>query len=99
MLVASIGESDGDSDYVKLAENSPTIPANTPYLAGHISKLEEMYKVAEGDLASPTVLFYRIDEIEILELNDAKTYPPGNHQYNGYILPVNIQPSPLQSPP
>ena len=38
-LVASIGESDGNSDYVKLEENSPTSLANTPDLTGHISEL------------------------------------------------------------
>ena len=48
--VASIGEWDGDSDYVELAENSPTILANKLDLAGHISKLEEMNKFAEGEL-------------------------------------------------
>ena len=37
MSVASIGESDGDSDYVESDENSPAIPANTLDLAGHIS--------------------------------------------------------------
>ena len=38
--VASIGEIDGDSCYVELYESSPTIPANTPDLEGHISELE-----------------------------------------------------------
>ena len=41
--VASVGESDGDSDYVDLAENSPTIPANTQDLEVHISEVEEMH--------------------------------------------------------
>ena len=50
MLVASIGESDGDSDYVELAKNSPTSPSNTLSLEGHISELEEMHEVAEGKL-------------------------------------------------
>ena len=45
-LVASTGESDGDSYYVESTENSPTIPANTPDIAGHIRKLEEMHEVA-----------------------------------------------------
>ena len=47
-----------------------------PNLAVHISALEEMHKVAEGDvvkLAGPTVLFSRIDEIEIPDLNNAET--------------------------
>ena len=37
--VASIGYSDGDLDYVELAKNSPTSPANTTDLAGHISEI------------------------------------------------------------
>ena len=39
-----------------------------PDLEGHISELEEIHKVAEGELvelAHPTVLFSRIDELEI----------------------------------
>ena len=39
-LVASIGESDDDSDYFESAKNSPMSPSNTPDLAGHISELE-----------------------------------------------------------
>ena len=50
MLVPSIGGSYGDLDYVKSAKNSPTRPANTPDLAGHISKLEAMHEVLEGEL-------------------------------------------------
>ena len=38
--VAIIGESDGDSDYVKSSKNSPMIPVNTLDLEGHISELE-----------------------------------------------------------
>ena len=77
-LVASIGESDGDSDYVESAENSPTSPANTPDLGGHISELEEMHEVVEGELdviAQPTVIFSRIEYLE--------TGLPENHQDNG----------------
>ena len=64
--MASIGESDGDSDYVESDEKSPTSPANTPDLTGHIGELEEMNEVAEGELvelAQPTVIFSRIDEL------------------------------------
>ena len=50
MSVASIGESDGDSDYVESAENSPTSPANTPDLEGHIIELEEMQKAEKENL-------------------------------------------------
>ena len=63
-LVASIGESNDDLDYVELAKNSPTSPSNTSDLEGHISELEEIHKVAEGNIvgiAQPMVLFYRID--------------------------------------
>ena len=35
--VASIGESNGDSDYVESAKNSPTSPDNTPDLERNIS--------------------------------------------------------------
>ena len=94
--VVSIRDTNGDSDYVKLAENSPTSPVNTPNLAGHISELEEMHKVVEGKLdaiAVPTVLFSRIDKLEIPELNDAETKQPENHQDNGATPPVNTQTS------
>ena len=50
MPVAIIGGIDGNSDYVKSAKNSPTSPANTPDLEGHISKLEAMHKVSEREL-------------------------------------------------
>ena len=99
---ASIGENDSDSDYVKSAENSPTSPANTPDLTGHISEPEEMHEVAGyyiGTIALPTVIFSRIDDLEIPELNDAETNPPENHQDNGAMPPVNTQPSLSHSPP
>ena len=48
--VASIGESDGNSDYVKSSENSPMRPASTLELEGHIGELEEMHKATEGKL-------------------------------------------------
>ena len=99
--MANIGESGGDSDYVESAKNSPTIPANTPDLEGHISEMEEMHKASEVDLvklAQPIVLFYRIDELKIPELDDAETELPENHQDNGATPPVNTQPSPLHSP-
>ena len=82
MLVASIGEGDGNSDYVDSAENSPTSPTNTSDLAGHIIELEAMHEVSEGELdtiALPTVLFSHTDELKISELADAKTDPPEKH--------------------
>ena len=40
------------------------------------------------------VLFSRIDELKIPELDNADTDPPENHQDNGATPPVNTQPSP-----
>ena len=91
-LVAIIVESDDNSDYAELAENSPMSPANTSDLEGHISKLEEIHEVVEGDLgaiAQPTVIFSHIKELKIPELNNAETKPPENHQDNGAMSPVN----------
>ena len=100
-LVASTGESDGDSDYVELTKNSPTSPANTPDLAGHISKLEEMHEVAESklvELTQPTVIFSRIDKLELPELDDAETDPSENLQENGATPPVLTHTSTPHSP-
>ena len=74
--MSSIGESDGDSDYVESSKNSPTIPANMPDLAGHISELVKMHEVAEGELdaiTQPIVLFSCIDEIKIPDLENSET--------------------------
>ena len=76
--------------------------SNTPNLEGHISELEGMHKVSEGELfklAQPTVIFSRIDEIEIPEINNAETYPPENHQDTGATPPVNTQTSLPRSHP
>ena len=99
--VESIGERDGDSDYVKSAENSSTSPANTLDLEGHINELEEMHEVVESELVKLTrltVIFFCIDELELPELDDAETNPPENHQDNDATPPVNNQPSPPNSP-
>ena len=56
--------------------------------------------MAEGELVKLTqltVLFFCIDELEIPELNNAKTNMPENHEENGTIPPVKTQPSPLHS--
>ena len=82
-MVESIGESDDNSYYVESAENLLTIPAITPDLTGHIRKMEEIHEVAEGkivELARATVLFSRIDKLEIPELNDADTDPLENYE-------------------
>ena len=76
-------------------------PANTPDLKGHISELYEMHEVAESKLiklAQPTVLLSRIDELKLLEIDDAKTNPPENHQDNGATPPVITKLSLLHSP-
>ena len=90
--MASIGGIDGNSDYVKLAKNPPTSPANTLDLAEHIIELEEMHEVAEGELekiSRPMVIFSHTNEIEIPELTNAETNPSENHQNNGATPPVN----------
>ena len=77
--MTSTGDSAGDSDYVESTENSPTSPANTPDLAGHISKLEKMHNIAESEIfkiAQPTVIFSCIDKLELPELDDADIEPP-----------------------
>ena len=95
-LVASTEESDGDSDYAKLTEDSPTNPANMPDLAGHIRKLEEMHKVAERNLvklARPTVIFSCIDDLKLPEIYNAETNPAENLQENGAMPLVRTQKS------
>ena len=102
MLAASFEGSDGNSDYVESEKNSPTIPDNTPDIAGHISELGGMHEIAEGELdttARPTVLFSHTDELEIQELAVAKTNPHENRQDDGAMTPVNTQFSPTHSSP
>ena len=60
-----------------------------------------MHDVMEGELDAieqPTVLFSRIDKIELPELANSDTNPLENYQDNGAMPPVNTQPSLLQSP-
>ena len=97
--MAIIGRVDSNSDYAA-AKNSPTSPAYTPDLAGHISELEKIHKFVEGNfdtIARPTVLSSHIDEIKIPYIDDDKTNPPENHQENDTMLLVNTHPSPLHS--
>ena len=59
MSISSIGEGDGESDYVKSSENSPTSLTNTPDLLVHIIELDEIHEVAESEifeLEQPMVL-------------------------------------------
>ena len=101
-LSASFSGSDGDSDYIEPAENSPMSLANILDLAGHISKLEVMHEVSEGKIdaiTQPTVILSHTEELEITELADADNNPPINHQDNGATPPVNTQPYPPNSPP
>ena len=102
MSAVIFGESGSDSDYVESAENSPTSPANTLDLTGHVSKMEAIHEVLEGELDAitrPTVLFSHTNELEIPDLADAETDPPKNHQDNSATPPVNTQSSPPHSPP
>ena len=97
---AGFGGSDGDSDYVKLAENSPTSPADMPDLKGKIVKLETMHEVSEGemnDIVQTTVILSHTNKIKIPELVNAKTNPPENIQENGATPPVITHTSPPHS--
>ena len=44
------------------------------------------------------MILSRIDDIELLELDNDETEPPENHQDNGATSPVNTQPSQPHSP-
>ena len=75
-LVASIGGSDGDWDYVESAKKSPMSLENMPDLNGNIRELEKMHEALEGELdaiARPTVIFSHTDKLKIPKLVDAKT--------------------------
>ena len=92
---ASFEGSDGDSEYVELAKNSPTRSATTPDLKRHMSKLEMMQEFSEGEITEifqPTVIFSHTDEIEIQELADVETNLPQNFQDNGAMSSVGTQP-------
>ena len=94
--------SDGESDYVELSENSPTIPVNIPDLAGNTSKIEAMQEVLEREINTidqPTVIFSYTNKLEIPALVDADTDPPENLQENGATPPVNTQLYPPHSTP
>ena len=102
VLAASFGGSYVNSDYVNSAKNSPTSLSNTLDLVVYISKLEAMHEVSEGELdaiARLTVILSHTNELKILELADAETNPPENHQYNGATPTFNAQPYPPHSPP
>ena len=49
------------------------------------------------ELTEPTVLFSRIDKLELPELDNAETDPQENHQDNGAMPTVDTQPSPSHS--
>ena len=49
-LVASYGESDGNTEYIKLPKNLRTRSANTPELEGCIRELKQMPKVAVEEI-------------------------------------------------
>ena len=91
-----------DSDITLVAsENPPTSPSNTPDLVGHISTLEGMHGIAEGNLEAITlrrVLFSHTDKIKIPDLTKADTDPPKEtntmvpRQQSTPILPVVLTP-------
>ena len=79
MSAAILGGSDGDSYYVESAEKSPTSASNTPDLAGHISELEAMHKVSDGEIdaiTEPTVILSHTYKLKMLELANVKTDLP-----------------------
>ena len=49
-LAASLGGSEGNSEYVELTGKFPTILAIMLDLAGHIRKIETIHEVSEGDI-------------------------------------------------
>ena len=54
-----------------------------------------MHKVSDGEIDAitwPAVLFSHTDKLKILELTDAETNQPKNHQDRGATPPVNTQP-------
>ena len=74
LFAANFGGIDSDSDYVKSADNSPMSSANTLDLEGHITELEMMHEVLEGEINAifqPMVIFSHTNEIKILELDNA----------------------------
>ena len=101
MLVASSGDSDGNSEYVESPENLPTRLANTLQLKSNILELQHMNEVAEDNLdeiTQPTELLTHPDEINPTELTDDDTTPDENDQYNGSLTPHVTQPSLPNSP-
>ena len=85
----------------KISSNKNSHTSQTKEVKYHY-KLEEMHEVVEGELvklARPTVLFCRINELEITEIEDAETGPSENHQDNGATPPFNNQTSLPHPPP
>ena len=100
-LAASYGESDSDSDYVELCENSPTSSASTPELERYIHELQQMHEVAAVKLkefTQLTELFTQSEEVELTNLSKDKTTPSENHRDNVATLPHGTQPSSPHSP-
>ena len=75
--------------------------ANTLDITGHITKLEMIHKISEGDINAivrPTVLFSHTNELKTPDLVDADTNPDENLQDNGALPPLGTQSSLLHSP-
>ena len=86
---------------MSIRPKSPSRLANTPNLVGHISKLEMMHEVLEGNIDAifqTTVLFSHTDKLKISEFADADTDLIENRQYNGATLMFITHPSLPHSP-
>ena len=99
-LTASSGEIDGNSEYVKSPENSPTSSANTPELEGCIREIQYMHKDTKVDIDGidqPTEIFNQTNELNPTDTSNNKTTLAKNHQDNGAMPPLGTQPPSLHS--
>ena len=81
-----------------MRENLPTSLDNTPELAGHIHKLQQMHEVAAvniKDFYQPTDIFIQPNEVDSTDLDTNNTTSTENHRGNGVTLLHSIQPSSL----
>ena len=73
----------------------------TPDLAGHISEVEMMHEVSEGEINAIiqiTTLYTQSNKLESTELSDVDTDLIKNNQYNGAMPPLGTQPYSPHSP-
>ena len=74
----SSGNIDIDSDYVNLHKKLPTSSSNTPELAGHTHKLQQIHEFATVKLkylSQPTEIFNHTNEVEPTDLANINTTP------------------------